>query len=78
MNFVLFIRSLSDKCSSTGENFMNTGFTMEGFPSFGAWVTYEFGSDCNTSIRCYNDPRGMARSGKIILQCFLPASFQGF
>ncbi len=27
-----------------GENFMNTGFTMEGFPSFGAWVTYALGN----------------------------------
>ena len=24
---------------------MNTGFTMEGFPSFGSWTTYALGSE---------------------------------
>ncbi|HBE97824.1 MAG TPA: DUF1501 domain-containing protein, partial [Verrucomicrobiales bacterium] len=35
-----FIHSLHTQTSAhpQGENFMNTGFTMEGFPSFGAWV----------------------------------------
>ena len=49
-----------------GENFMNTGFTMEGFPSFGAWVTYALGSDCNElpAFVAINDPRGMARLEK--------------
>ena len=32
-----------------GENFFNTGFTMEGFPSFGAWVTYALGTE-NTDL----------------------------
>ena len=37
-----FIHSLHTDTSAhpQGENFMNTGFTMEGFPSFGSWVTY--------------------------------------
>ena len=41
-----FIHSLTTQTSAhpQGENFMNTGFTMEGFPSFGAWVTYALGS----------------------------------
>ena len=36
-----FIHSLSTDTSAhpQGENFMNTGFTMEGFPSAGAWIT---------------------------------------
>ncbi len=36
-----FIHSLHTQTSAhpQGENFFNTGFTMEGFPSFGAWVT---------------------------------------
>ena len=37
-----FLHSLHTETSAhpQGENFMNTGFTMEGFPSFGAWVTF--------------------------------------
>ena len=63
-----------------GENFMNTGFTMEGFPSFGAWVTYALGSE-NQQLPAFvaiNDPRGLARSGKNNFgNGFLPAAFQG-
>ena len=63
-----------------GENFFNTGFTMEGFPSFGSWVTYALGS-ANSELPSFvaiNDPRGMARSGKNNFgNGFLPASFQG-
>ena len=63
-----------------GENFFNTGFTMEGFPSFGAWVTYALGSE-NSDLPGFvaiNDPRGLARSGKNNFGSgFLPASFQG-
>ena len=42
-----FIHSMNTQTSAhpQGENFMNTGFTMEGFPSFGAWVTYALGSE---------------------------------
>jgi hypothetical protein len=63
-----------------GENFMNTGFTMEGFPSFGAWVTYALGTENQElpSFVAINDPRGMARSGKNNFgNGFLPAAFQG-
>ena len=37
-----FFHSLSTETSAhpQGENFMNTGFTMEGFPSFGSWSSY--------------------------------------
>ena len=63
-----------------GENFMNTGFTMEGFPSFGAWVTYALGTE-NQELPAFvaiNDPRGLARSGKNNFGSgFLPAAFQG-
>lgn len=63
-----------------GENFMNTGFTMEGFPSFGAWVTYALGTE-NQELPAFvaiNDPRGLARSGKNNFgNGFLPAAFQG-
>ena len=63
-----------------GENFFNTGFTMEGFPSFGAWVTYALGTE-NADLPGFvaiNDPRGLARSGNNNFGSgFLPASFQG-
>jgi hypothetical protein len=63
-----------------GENFMNTGFTMEGFPSFGAWITYALGTE-NQELPAFvaiNDPRGLARSGKNNFgNGFLPAAFQG-
>ena len=59
---------------------MNTGFTMEGFPSFGAWTTYALGSE-NEELPAFvaiNDPRGPARSGKNNFgNGFLPAAFQG-
>lgn len=77
-----FIHSLHSQTSAhpQGENFMNTGFTMEGFPSFGAWVTYALGSACEElpAFVAINDPRGLARSGKNNFgNGFLPAAFQG-
>ncbi|MDB4676733.1 DUF1501 domain-containing protein [bacterium] len=77
-----FFHSLKTDTSAhpQGENFMNTGFTMEGFPSFGAWVTYALGSE-NQDLPAFvaiNDPRGLARSGKNNFgNGFLPAAFQG-
>jgi hypothetical protein len=77
-----FIHSMTTDTSAhpQGENFMNTGFTMEGFPSFGAWVTYALGSE-NQELPAFvaiNDPRGLARSGKNNFgNGFLPAAFQG-
>ncbi len=77
-----FIHSLNTQTSAhpQGENFMNTGFTMEGFPSFGAWVTYALGTE-NQELPAFvaiNDPRGLARSGKNNFgNGFLPAAFQG-
>lgn len=77
-----FLHSLSTDTSAhpQGENFMNTGFTMEGFPSFGAWVTYALGTE-NQELPAFvaiNDPRGLARSGKNNFgNGFLPAAFQG-
>ena len=77
-----FIHSLSTDTSAhpQGENFMNTGFTMEGFPSFGSWVTYALGSETSElpAFVAINDPRGLARSGKNNFgNGFLPAAFQG-
>ncbi|GDY20307.1 sulfatase [Verrucomicrobiota bacterium] len=77
-----FIHSLHTQTSAhpQGENFFNTGFTMEGFPSFGAWVTYALGSEASDlpAFVAINDPRGLARSGKNNFGSgFLPAAFQG-
>ena len=77
-----FIHSLHTQTSAhpQGENFFNTGFTQEGFPSFGAWVTYALGTDASDlpAFVAINDPRGMARSGKNNFGSgFLPAAFQG-
>ncbi|MEM6689802.1 MAG: DUF1501 domain-containing protein [Planctomycetota bacterium] len=77
-----FIHSLTTQTSAhpQGENFMNTGFTMEGFPSFGAWVTYALGCETDElpAFVAINDPRGLARSGKNNFGSgFLPAAFQG-
>lgn len=77
-----FLHSLNTDTSAhpQGENFMNTGFTMEGFPSFGSWVTYALGTE-NQELPAFvaiNDPRGLARSGKNNFgNGFLPAAFQG-
>ena len=40
-----FIHSLTSKTNThgPGENFMATGFTLDGFPSMGAWVNYALG-----------------------------------
>jgi hypothetical protein len=77
-----FLHALNTQTSAhpQGENFLHTGFTMEGFPSFGAWTTYALGSECSElpSFVAINDPRGMARSGKNNFGSgFLPAAFQG-
>ncbi|MGY8768060.1 MAG: DUF1501 domain-containing protein [Pirellulales bacterium] len=77
-----FFHSLHTETSAhpQGENFFNTGFTMEGFPSFGAWSTYALGTE-NQELPAFvaiNDPRGLARSGKNNFGSgFLPAAFQG-
>ncbi len=77
-----FLHSLTTDTSAhpQGENFINTGFTMEGFPSFGSWVTYALGTE-NQELPAFvaiNDPRGLARSGKNNFgNGFLPAAFQG-
>lgn len=79
---ICFIHSLTGKTNThgPGENFMNTGFTLDGFPSVGAWTTYALGS-VNDNLPAYvaiPDPRGAPQSSA---NCwnpgFLPAAFQG-
>lgn len=79
---ICFIHSMTGKTNThgPGENFMSTGFTLEGFPSMGAWVTYALGSD-NEELPAYvaiPDPRGKPQSSVNNWgPGFLPAAFQG-
>ena len=60
--------------------FLSTGFTAEGFPSLGSWVSYALGSD-NHDLPSYvaiPDPRGGPQQGPANwTNGFLPAVFQG-
>ena len=77
-----FIHSLTGKTNThgPGENFMSTGFTLDGFPSVGAWVTWALGTE-NQELPAYvaiPDPRGTPQSSVNNWGCgFLPAAFQG-
>lgn len=77
-----FIHSMTSKTNThgPGENFMSTGFTLDGFPSMGGWVTYALGSE-NESLPAYvaiPDPRGNPQSSVNNWgPGFLPAVFQG-
>lgn len=77
-----FIHSLTSKTNThgPGENFISTGFNVDGFPSMGAWVNYALGSE-NQSLPAFvaiPDPRGVPQSsGNNWGAGFLPAVFQG-
>jgi Protein of unknown function (DUF1501) len=77
-----FIHSMTAKASShgPGEAQANTGFTLEGFPSAGAWVSYALGTE-NHDLPAYvaiPDPRGIPQIGPLSWGSgFLPAVHQG-
>jgi hypothetical protein len=77
-----FIHSLTGKTNThgPGENFMSTGFTLEGFPSVGAWTTWALGTE-NQELPAYvaiPDPRGTPQSSVNNWgNGFLPAAYQG-
>lgn len=77
-----FIHSMTSKTNThgPGENFMSTGYTLDGFPSMGAWVSYALGSE-NESLPAYvaiPDPRGKPQASVNNWgPGFLPAVFQG-
>ncbi|QDS91486.1 hypothetical protein FF011L_02160 [Roseimaritima multifibrata] len=77
-----FIHSLTGKTNThgPGENFMSTGFTLDGFPSMGAWMTWALGTE-NQDLPAYvaiPDPRGTPQSSVNNWGAgFLPAAFQG-
>lgn len=59
---------------------MNTGFTLAGFPSLGAWLSYGLGTD-NENLPVFvvlPDPRGLVNGGTANwTNGFLPAEHQG-
>src|SRR5262249_13729841 len=59
---------------------MNSGFTMNGFPSMGAWISYGLGTE-NENLPAFvvlPDPRGLIAGGPINWTAgFLPANHQG-
>lgn len=77
-----FIHSLTGKTNThgPGENYMSTGYTLDGFPSMGAWVTWGLGSECHDlpAYVAIPDPRGTPQSSVNNWgPGFLPAAFQG-
>lgn len=59
---------------------MNSGFTLNGFPSMGAWLSYGLGTE-NENLPAFvvlPDPRGLVAGGSINWTSgFLPANHQG-
>jgi hypothetical protein len=59
---------------------MNSGFTLNGFPSMGAWLSYGLGTE-NDNLPAFvvlPDPRGLIAGGSINWTSgFLPANHQG-
>ncbi|MDA7525301.1 DUF1501 domain-containing protein, partial [Verrucomicrobia bacterium] len=61
-----FVHSLTSKSNTHGpaENFLSTGFALDGFPSIGAWVTYALGTE-NENLPAFvaiPDPRGIPQA----------------
>lgn len=77
-----FLHSLTGKTNThgPGENFMSTGYTLDGFPSMGAWTTWALGTE-NQNLPAYvaiSDPRGTPQASVNNWgPGFLPAAFQG-
>ncbi|MGL4553901.1 MAG: DUF1501 domain-containing protein, partial [Gemmataceae bacterium] len=77
-----FVHSMTAKTNTHGpaENQMSTGFTLDGFPSVGSWVSYALGSECRDlpAFVAIPDPRGVPQVGPNNWNhAFLPAVFQG-
>ncbi|MGI9242133.1 MAG: DUF1501 domain-containing protein, partial [Verrucomicrobiales bacterium] len=79
---ISFVHSLTSKSNTHGpaENFLSTGFVLDGFPSIGAWVSYALGSE-NQNLPAFvaiPDPRGVPQASiNNWGPGFLPAEFQG-
>lgn len=79
---IAFIKSMVAKSNNhTPATFhMNSGFTLNGFPSMGAWISYGLGT-VNENLPTFvvlPDPAGLPAGGSINWTAgFLPASHQG-
>lgn len=79
---ICFIHSMQGKTNThgPGENYLSTGYTLDGFPSMGAWISYALGSE-NQDLPAYvaiPDPRGKPQNSvNNWAPGFLPAAFQG-
>jgi hypothetical protein len=79
---IAFVHSLTSKSNTHGpaENFLSTGFALDGFPSIGSWIGYALGTD-NQDLPAFVsllDPRGVPQNGSNNWGSgFLPATFQG-
>ncbi|MEM7557797.1 MAG: DUF1501 domain-containing protein, partial [Planctomycetota bacterium] len=79
---ISFVHTLTNKSNTHGpaENFLSTGFVLDGFPSIGAWASYALGTD-NQDLPAFvaiPDPRGVPQASVNNWGSgFLPAVFQG-
>ncbi len=77
-----FVHSFTSKSNTHGpaENFLSTGFVLDGFPSMGAWITHALGTE-NQDLPAFvaiPDPRGVPQASVNNWgPGFLPAVFQG-
>jgi len=79
---ICYLHSLTTKTNThgPGENMMSTGFTFDGFPSMGSWISYALGTENQDlpSFVAIEDPRGMPQAGpNNWASGFIPAAFQG-
>jgi hypothetical protein len=77
-----FIHSMTAKSNTHGpaESQMGTGFTLDGYPAMGAWVSYALGTEAEDlpAFVAIPDPRGVPQTGAAQWGSgFLPAVFQG-
>jgi hypothetical protein len=79
---ICFLHGMTAKSNTHGpaENQLSTGFTLDGFPGIGCWISYALGSQCQDlpSFVAIPDPRGVPQVGSNHWNsAFLPAMFQG-
>lgn len=77
-----FLHAMTARSNTHGpaENQMSTGYTLDGFPSVGAWVSYALGSEASDlpAFVAIPDPRGVPQAASNNWNsAFLPAVFQG-
>ena len=76
-----FIHSMTANSNTHGpaENQMSTGFTLDGFPSAGAWVSYALGTENQNLPHSSPSPIAGRAAGRSEPwnAAFLPAAFQG-